>query len=64
MSPETRVSFATTARLAFAYVATADATLQANEGVKSTFANPRTPELPKSLATKSPVNSWLRAWLP
>jgi hypothetical protein len=55
MLPETRVSQATTALLALACVATAEATLQAKFGVRSTFANPLTPELPNSL----PINRHL-----
>jgi hypothetical protein len=37
------------ARFAFAQAAVAIATLHASAGVKSMFANPRTPELPNSL---------------
>jgi hypothetical protein len=50
MSPETLVSRAITAFLAFAYAATDKPTLQASWGVNSTFAIPLTPELPNNLA--------------
>ena len=56
MPPETRVSRATTAFLAFAYAATAKPTLQASWGVNSTFAIPLTPELPNNLAIIQPYH--------
>src|SRR3972149_5672069 len=55
IEPETRVSRATRAFLALACEATAHPTLQLSVGVKSPLTNPRTPELPNSLAKLSAI---------